>query len=70
MLPQPNKNFITKILMKVLGSSRLNKKTVIFNSNIKSKKNNIALRNFPFIQVSNQKTNDFATLARSKYHGR
>jgi len=71
MLPQPKyKKIKGKFILKVLGSSRLKSKIVIFNENINSKIKTVHTKVFPFIQVFNQKTNDFATLARSKYHGR
>lgn len=57
MLPQPNKTII-----KILGSFCLRVRSVIFNRSIISKTPFNNLLNSPFIQVTNQVTNDFATL--------
>jgi len=59
-----------KTPIKVLGSSRLAQKTVIFNRNINSKNINKEKQKPPFMQPPNQKVNDYATLAWLKYHGR
>lgn len=56
MLPQPNK------IIKILGSFCLTSNKDIFNLIIISRKQRNIVKEPPLIQVSNQKTNDYATL--------